>query len=366
MNEENNTYVATLKRSNEIDCDIAANPNKYTVLTGDRPTGALHIGHYFGSLKNRVRLSKMGVPVMVVIADYQVLTDHDSFDKISQNTKGLVLDYLAAGLEPGDKVHIFPHSYIPEANQLLLPFLTLVTKSELERNPTVKTEIAAAALKSVNMGMYTYPVHQAVDILFCKANLVPAGKDQAPHVELTRTIARRFNEKYCDGKAPIFPLPDLLLSKAPSILGLDGDGKMSKSRGNTIMLSATEDETAALIKKAKTDSNRVITYNPDTRPEVSNLLLLISLCTGDDPVAIASRIGNGGSGALKKMLTEVLNETLRPIRQRREKLSHDDAYIRKVLGDGIDYARKVAVNTLGEVRSAMNMDVGVRVLDDRC
>lgn len=348
---DSDTYNATLARSNEIEKDLLLNPKNYTVLTGDRPTGALHIGHYFGSIRNRVRLAKMGIPTMIVIADYQVLTDHDSFDKISQNTKGLVLDYLAAGITPSDYVCIFPHSYLPEANQLLLPFLTLVTKSELERNPTVKTEIESAGLKSVNMGMYTYPVHQAVDILFCKANLVPAGKDQMPHIELARTIARRFNDKYGE----IFPLPDILLSKAPSILGLDGNGKMSKSRGNTIMLGASEDETARLIKGAKTDSNRTITYDPLNRPEVSNLLLLISLCTGEDPNDIAANIGDGGSGKLKSLLTDALNAELKPLREKRATLIKDDAYIRQVLLDGVKIAKEKAATTLNEVRKAMNM-----------
>ena len=195
--EYSGTYEAALNSSRALEENILKQPKKYRVLTGDRPTGRLHIGHYFGSLKNRVRLSKLGVPTMILIADYQVLTDHDSFREISQNTKQLVIDYLSAGIEPGDDVIIYPHSYVPEANQLMIPFLTLVSNAELSRNPTVKEEIQAAGLKSINAGMYTYPVHQAVDILFCKGNVVPAGKDQLPHLELTRTIARRFNEKFC-------------------------------------------------------------------------------------------------------------------------------------------------------------------------
>ena len=252
---ESNSYDTAVEISKKIEADIANNPAKYRVLTGDRPTGRLHIGHYFGSLQNRVRLSKLGVPTMILIADYQVLTDHDAYQEISQNTKQLVIDYLAAGIEPGENVLIYPHSYVPEANQLMVPFLTLVSNAELSRNPTVKEEIQAAGLKSVNAGMYTYPVHQAVDILFCKGNVVPVGKDQLPHLEMTRLIARRFNEKFCKNGNPVFPEPHALLSKTPSIMGLDGTQKMSKSRGNAIMLSATEDETAALIKKAKTDAD---------------------------------------------------------------------------------------------------------------
>ncbi len=354
--EQNSTYEAAVERSRKLEADIMTHPEKYKVLTGDRPTGRLHIGHYFGSLQNRVRLSKMGVPTFILIADYQVLTDHDAFAEISQNTRQLVIDYLAAGIKPGPNTIIYPHSYVPEANQLMLPFLTLVSNAELGRNPTVKEEIQSAGIKSVNAGMYTYPVHQACDILFCKATVVPVGKDQLPHLELTRTIARRFNEKFSPGK-PVFPEPQALLSKTPSILGLDGSQKMSKSRGNAIMLSATEDETAALIKKAKTDADRHITYDPENRPEVSNLLMLISLCTNEEPDVVASKIGDGGGGALKKMLTEVLNETLRPLRNERKRLEADPQYIRQVLLDGAAAARNVAVETLNEVRTVMNMEI---------
>jgi len=350
------SYEAAVERSKKIEADILVNPKKYRVLTGDRPTGRLHIGHYFGSLQNRVRLSKLGVPTMILIADYQVLTDHDAFQEISQNTKQLVIDYIAAGIQPGENVIIYPHSYVPEANQLMLPFLTLVSNAELSRNPTVKDEIQSAGLKNVNAGMYTYPVHQACDILFCKGNVVPVGKDQLPHLEITRTISRRFNEKFSP-QHPVFPEPQALLSKTPSILGLDGSQKMSKSRGNAIMLSATEDETAALIKKAKTDGDRNITYDPVNRPEVANLLMLISLCTKEDPAAIAVKIGDGGSGMLKKMLTEALNEQLRPLRERRKQLEADPAYIRSVLLDGAKRAREIAVNTLDEVRHVMNMEI---------
>ena len=357
--DSNKTFAAAVERSKKIEEDIVKNPSKYRVLTGDRPTGRLHIGHYFGSLQNRVKLSKMGVPTMILIADYQVLTDHDAFNEISQNTKQLVIDYLAAGIEPGENVIIYPHSYVPEANQLMLPFLTLVSNAELERNPTVKEEIqsglANGKMKSVNAGMFTYPIHQACDILFCKGNVVPVGKDQLPHLELTRTIARRFNEKYCADREPIFPEPQALLSKTPSILGLDGNQKMSKSRGNAIMLCATEDETAKLIKKAKTDGERHISYDPANRPEVANLLSLISLCTGETPEAIAERIGDGGGGMLKNTLTEALNETLRPLRTKRAELEKNPEYIRKVLTEGAERARNIAVQTLNEVRAAMNM-----------
>ncbi len=351
----NKTYAAALETSKKIEADLAVNPKKYRILTGERPTGRLHIGHYFGTIQNRVRLQNMGIPTMILVADYQVLTDHDAYQEISQLTKQIVIDNIASGIDPEkEDVYIYPHSYVPEANQLMIPFLTLVSNAELSRNPTVKEEIQAAGIKNVNAGMYTYPIHQACDILFCKGNLVPAGKDQLPHIEMTRLIANRFNNKFCKGKDPIFPLPNVLLAKGAHIPGLDGQ-KMSKSRGNAIFISSTEDETAKLIKKAKTDGERHITYDPVNRPDVANLINLISLCTGEEPVAIADRIGDGGAGMLKNTLTEALNEYFRPIRARRAELEKNPEYIRSVLLKGSEKAREMAAQTLSEVREAMNM-----------
>ncbi len=351
------TFEASLARSRELEKDIQRQPEKYRVLSGDRPTGRLHIGHLFGSIQNRVRLHRLGVPIFIVIADYQVLTDRDTFENIAENVLQLTIDYMAAGIDPNDgRTFIFPHSHVPELNQLLLPFLTLVTNAELDRNPTVKEEIIASGQKRINAGMYTYPVHQAADILFCKATVVPVGKDQLPHLELTRTIARRFNSRFA-GNKPVFPEPQPLLSEAPVILGLDGSQKMSKSRNNAIMLSASEDETAQLIKKAKTDPDRRITYDPVNRPEVSNLLLIASLATGKKPEEIAEEIGDGGSGQLKKILTESLNEYLRPLRARRKQLEQNLDYVRGVLRSGIAAAREEAIRTLEEVREVMNMKI---------
>jgi tryptophanyl-tRNA synthetase len=351
------TFEASQRRSDELEKDLQKNPKNHILLTGDRPTGSLHVGHLFGSVKNRVRLQQLGVETFVVIADYQVLTDRDTFDSISQNVAELTLDYLACGLDPESGLtHIFPHSHVPELNQLLIPFLTLVTNAELDRNPTVKEEIIASGQKKINAGMYTYPVHQAADILFCKTTVVPVGKDQLPHIELTRTIARRFNQHYASGKA-IFREPEALLSEAPVILGLDGIQKMSKSRNNTIMLKATSDETSSLIKKAKTDSERMITYDPSSRPEVSNLLLLASLASNEPPEKIAESIGDGGSGKLKQIVTERINDYLMPIRKRRYELASNMDYVKSVLRKGISHARSTAEKTLSEVRSAMNMEI---------
>jgi tryptophanyl-tRNA synthetase len=350
------SYEAALERSRKLEVDIPLHPGKYRLLTGDRPTGRLHIGHLFGSLLNRVRLERLGVQSYILIADYQVLTDRDTTESIAENVRQIAIDYLAAGIDPQDgRTFIFPHSHVPELNQLLLPFLTLVSMSELNRNPTVKEEIQAAGLKRINAGMYTYPVHQAADILFCKGNVVPVGKDQLPHLELTRVIARRFNDRYARDRE-IFPEPQALLSQVPLILGLDGSNKMSKSRNNMIALSASEDETAALIKKAKTDSDPHITYDPVQRPEVSNLLNLISMATHEQPESIAERIGQGGGVMLKRELTTALNEYLRPLREKRKELEADMGYIREVLERGVRQARMIGEQTLLEVRQVMNME----------
>lgn len=350
------SFETAMEKSQKLEADIVLHPEDYRVLTGDRPTGRLHIGHLFGSLQNRVRLQRLGVQSYIVIADYQVLTDRESSESIADNIKQLTIDYLAAGIDPEDgKTFIFPHSHVPELNQLLLPFLTLVTISELNRNPTVKEEIQAAGLRRINAGMYTYPVHQAADILFCKGNIVPVGKDQLPHLELTRVIARRFNERFA-AQRPVFPEPQALLSQTPLILGLDGSKKMSKSQHNMIMLSATEDETAELIKRAKTDAEMHITYDPVNRPEVANLINLISLATDRSPDTIAESIGNGGGAMLKKVLTETLNEYLRSLRLRREELEANMDYIRAVLQAGVEQARLVGEQTLLEVRQVMNME----------
>jgi tryptophanyl-tRNA synthetase len=334
-------------RSRELEGRIAADPGAFRILTGDRPTGPLHLGHYFGTLENRVRLQRAGVELFVLVADYQVLTDRDVADRLSEYVEGLVADYLAAGIDPS-RATIFRHSSVPALNQLMLPFLSLVSIAELSRNPTVKDEIATSRQSAVSGLMFTYPVHQAADILFCKANLVPVGRDQLPHQEITRTIARRFNERY----GPVFPVPDALLSSAPLLLGTDGQ-KMSKSRGNAIALSATEDETARLVRRAVTDADRHITYEPETRPQVSSLVLLAALCQDRDPHAVAAEIGDGGAAALKKVVTDSVNEFLRPVRARRAEVAADRAYLRGVLAEGDERANAVAERTLAEVREAM-------------
>lgn len=345
------SYEAASRRSDEIAADLEVHPEKYTMLTGDRPTGRLHLGHYFGTLKGRVELQEKGCRTNVLIADYQVITDRDTTEHIQDNVYNMVMDYLACGLDP-NKTMIYCHSAVPACNQLMLPFLSLVSEAELQRNPTVKAEMEASGHELTGL-LLTYPVHQACDILFCKGNIVPVGKDQLPHIELTRTIARRFNERYAK-KNPVFPEPDAILSDAPEIPGLDGQ-KMSKSRGNSIMLSATAQETAKLIKKSRTDSERRITFDPINRPEVSALLTTAALTTGRKPEEIAEEIGDSGAGALKMYVVESVNNFLAPMRERRAELAQDMDYVRDVLAEGNRKANAIANETLEQVRDAMGM-----------
>ena len=306
------------------------------------------MGHYFGTIRERVALQDMGITTRIIIADYQVITDRDTTEHIQDNVYNMVVDYLACGIDP-EKTIIFTHSAVPALNQLMLPFLSLVTEAELLRNPTVKSEMDASGHALTGL-LLTYPVHQACDILFCKGNIVPVGKDQLPHIEQTRQVARRFNERY----GHVFPEPEGGLNDAVEIPGLDGR-KMSKSYGNAISLSLTAEETAKLIKKSKTDADRMITYDKENRPGVSALLTTAALCTGRTEVDIAEEIGDGGSGTLKKYVTESVNEFLAPIRERRVQLAGDMDYIKDVLHEGNRRANEIANATLDEVREAMNM-----------
>ena len=342
------SFEAAKRKSDAIRADFDVNPGKYCMLTGDRPTGRLHLGHYFGTLKGRVDLQNRGIHTNIVIADYQVITDRDTTDNIADNVYNIVIDYLACGIDPA-KTMIFTHSAVPALNQLMLPFLSLVSESELERNPTVKAEQEASGHALTGL-LLTYLVHQACDILFCKGNVVPVGKDQLPHIEQTRQIARRFNERY----GQVFPEPHGLLTDAVEIPGLDGR-KMSKSYGNAIALSATEEETAKLIKKSKTDSERMITFDKENRPGVSALLTTAALTTGRTEQDIAAEIGNDGAGALKRYVTESVNAYLAPIRERRRELEGQPEMVREILHEGNRRANEIANTTLDEVREAMGM-----------
>jgi tryptophanyl-tRNA synthetase len=345
------TVDGATDRSRQVAAAIESHPERHRMLTGDRPTGDLHIGHYLASLRSRVALQDRGVQSFVLIADYQVITDRDTVGQIKSNTFSLLADYLAAGLDPARST-IFTHSAVPALNQLLLPFLSLVTQAELERNPTVKDELAASR-RPLSGLLLTYPVHQAADILFCKADVVPVGRDQLPHIEQTRVLARRFNTRFADG-AEVFPEPTALVNDQQLVLGLDG-AKMSKTRGNVIRLAATPDETAALIRKARTDSERVVTYEPERRPEVANLLNIASGFTGAKPEHIAAGIGAGGASALKSVVTDAVNEGLRRHRELRRTYAADPAQLSGILRAGNAAANAVADETLSQVRSVMSM-----------
>ena len=350
-NEISASYEEAKRRSDKTLQKLHEDPGKFTMLTGDRPTGRLHLGHYFGTVLERVKMQDLGVHTNIIIADYQVITDRDTTEHIEDNVLNIIMDYLAAGIDP-EKTMIFTHSSVPAENELMLPFLSLVTEAELHRNPTVKSEMEASGHALTGL-LLTYPVHQACDILFCKGNIVPVGKDQLPHIELTRTIARRFNERYAKGD-PVFPEPEAVLSDISEIPGLDGR-KMSKSYGNAISLGATVEETAKLIKKSPTDSERRITFDPAGRPQVSALLTTAGLVTGRDPRTIAEEIGDSGAGALKNYLTESVNSFLAPHRERRAELAQDMDYVRDVLREGNKRANAIAEETLQQVREAMGM-----------
>ncbi|KYH44560.1 tryptophan--tRNA ligase [Branchiibius sp. NY16-3462-2] len=339
------SFQATLERMPSLE-QLRAHPDGHRVLSGDRPTGPLHLAHLLASIQNRVLLQDSGIETFVVIADYQVITDRETTGRIADYVRSAVLDYLAAGIDP-DRSVIFTHSAVPALNQLLLPFLSLVTEAELHRNPTVKAELAASG-RALSGLLLTYPVHQAADILFCDADLVPVGKDNLPHVEMTRTIARRFNERY----GATFRVPEALLTQTPDIPGLDGR-KMSKSFGNAINLSMTADETAALIRRTPTDSERVISFDPANRPGVSGLLSTAALVLGEAPDQIAGTVS--GAAELKALVTTAVNDYLAGHRARRAEFARDPGLVEEVLREGNRTANEIADRTLGRVRAAMGM-----------
>ncbi len=342
------SFEAAQLASDTVLARIQEHASDYTMLTGDRPTGRLHLGHYFGTLKERVRLQNLGMPTNIIIADYQVITDRDTTEHIQDNVYNMVIDYLACGINP-EKTMIFTHSAVPALNQLMLPFLSLLTEAELLRNPTVKAEQEASGHALTGL-LLTYPVHQACDILFCKGNVVPVGRDQLPHIETTNKIAHRFNARY----GTVFPEVTGLLTASTMLPGLDGR-KMSKSYGNAISLCMTKEETTKLIKKSKTDSERCITYDPENRPGVSALLSTAAICLGRAPEDIAAEIGMGGAGMLKQYVSTAVNDYFAEIRERRCELMGNMDYIREVLAEGNKKANTIANATLQEVRETMGM-----------
>lgn len=323
--------------------------HKKRFLTGDRPTGPLHLGHYFGSLQNRVNLQNEGCEGFVIIADYQVITDRLETESIEKNILELTRDYLSVGIDPAQST-IFVQSKIPQIPELTVLFSMLVTIPQLERNPTIKEEVKAMGLKDkMSLGMLSYPVSQAADILLFAPDFIPVGIDQAPHIELTREIASRFNRQF----ASVFKVPEIMLSPQSRLLGLDGFQKMSKSRGNAVFLSDAPDVIREKLKKATTDSEPEIYFDEEKRPVVSNLLTLFSLTSQRTVDDLVQEFRTVGFKTFKEALGESIIEFLQPIQARRHDLS--DKAIKKVIIEGTEKARAEAELLMQKAREAMHM-----------
>ena len=328
---------------------------KKIILTGDRPTGKLHLGHYVGSLANRVKLQDE-YRQFIIMADVQALTDNaENPEKVRDNIIEVALDYLAVGIDP-KKSTIFIQSLIPELCELTIYFMNLVTLARAERNPTVKDEMRQKGFGAdVPLGFLAYPISQASDILSFRANLVPVGSDQEPMIEQTNEIAEKFNRIY----APVFPAVKALISNAPRLVGIDGKTKMSKSLGNTILLSDSDTAIAEKVMKMYTDPKHIRTEDAGT-VEGNVVFTYLDLFNPDkkeiQKLKEQYRAGGLGDVTLKKRLTEVLCELIRPMRERREKFAQNPKAVRKMLEKGTEEARSVVQETLRDVKRAMKID----------
>ena len=343
---------------------------KEIILTGDRPTGHLHLGHYVGSLKNRVKLQNEGNydKMYVFIADNQALTDNfDNPEKVRDNVREVMLDYLAVGLDP-KKVTFFVQSMIPELAEYTCYFMNLVTLSRLMRNPTVKSEMKEKGMdESIPSGFLNYPVSQAADITLFNTTLIPAGNDQEPMIEQTNEIVRKFNSLYGEtlNECKIL-LPEKEVCKR--LPGLDGNNKMSKSLGNCIYLSDTEEELRKKIMSMYTDPNHIKIEDPGKIEGNIVFTYLDAFCKDDDFAKYLPEYHNldelkdhykrGGLGdvKIKRFLFEILNEELKPIRERRQELSKNMNYIDSILINGTNEARKVAKENILKLKRAMKIN----------
>ena len=344
--------------------------NKKIILTGDRPTGKLHIGHYVGSLKRRVELQNSGLydKTFVFIADAQALTDNiDNPEKVRQNVIEVALDYLACGLDP-TKSTIFIQSQIPELCELSFYYMDLVTVSRLQRNPTVKTEIQMRNFEtSIPVGFFTYPISQASDITAFRATTVPAGEDQQPMIEQAREIVRRFNGIYGDTLVE----PEILLPDNAACMrlpGTDGKAKMSKSLGNCIYLSDSSEEVRKRVMSMYTDPDHIRVEDPGKIEGNTVFTYLDAFCRPEhftqywpeynnlDELKAHYQRGGLGDVKVKKFLYAILEELLTPIRERRKEWEKDIPAVFDILKRGSDAARAVAANTLADVRSAMRIN----------
>ena len=332
---------------------------KRVVLTGDRPTGKLHIGHYVGSLRERVKMQESGeYDPFIMIADQQALTDNARDpEKIRRSLTEVALDYLAVGLDPA-KSTLFVQSQIPALAELNLYYLNLVTVSRLERNPTVKAEIQQKNFnRSIPAGFFTYPVSQTADITAFKANLVPVGDDQEPMLEQAREIVRTFNSIY--GEVLVEPEGVFPPKGQGRIPGLDGNAKMSKSLGNAIYLSDDEDTLKKKVMSMYTDPNHIHVEDPG---QVEGNVVFTYLDIFDQDTAkvqeLKDHYRHGGLGdvKIKRYLMEVLNAELAPIRQRRAEFAKDLPAVMDMLKAGSDRANQVAAQTLDEVKDAMGLN----------
>ncbi len=340
------------------------------ILTGDRPTGKLHVGHYVGSLRRRVELQNSGEfdKIYIMIADAQALTDNaDNPDKIRENIVEVALDYMSAGIDPA-KSTILIQSMIPELTELTFYYANLVTISRLERNPTIKSELQMRGFgNSIPVGFYTYPISQAADITAFKATTVPAGEDQMPMVEQTQEIVQRFN--YIYGETLVTPhilLPD---NKACLRLpGIDGKAKMSKSLGNCIYLSESEEDVKKKVMSMFTDPNHIKIEDPgslegntvftylDAFAKPEHFEEFLPDYAGLDELKAHYERGGLGDVKVKKFLNNVLQSELEPIRKRRAELQKDIPYVYEVLKKGSEEARKVAAATLDDVKASMKIN----------
>ena len=340
------------------------------ILTGDRPTGKLHLGHYVGSLRRRVELQNAGdfEKMFVFMADVQALTDNaDNPEKIRKNIIEVALDYLSAGLNP-EKCIIFIQSQIPELAELTTYLMNLVTVSRVERNPTVKTEIKMRNFEAnIPLGFFCYPVSQAADITLFKADIVPAGEDQKPMLEITRELVRRFNSTYGE----VLVEPDIMLPENATsrrLPGTDGKEKMSKSLGNCIYLSDNADTVWQKVRSMFTDPNHLNVSDPGTVEGNAVFTYLDAFSCEDDFAKYLPDYKNldemkdhyrrGGLGDMKckKLLNSILNELLEPIRKRRHELEQDIPEIYNILRCGTEKARETAAQTMDEVRNAMKIN----------
>ena len=332
---------------------------KEIILTGDRPTGKLHLGHYIGSLRNRVKLQETGkYDSFIMIADQQALTDNArNPEKIRKNLIEVALDYLAVGIDP-TKSTIFVQSQIQELNELTMHYLNLVTVSRLNRNPTVKEEIKLRNFEnSIPAGFLIYPVSQSADITAFNANLVPVGEDQLPMIEQTREIVRTFNSIY--GNVLVEPkamVPENTLGRLP---GIDGKAKMSKSLGNAIYISDEADVITKKIMSMYTDPNHIRVSDPGKVEGNTVFVYLDAFCKDKEQVInLKEHYKRGGLGdvKVKRYLNEVIQAELEPIRKRRSEFEKDIDYVYKVLKEGSLNAREVASSTIKEVREAIGIE----------